>query len=63
VPVLEQTILYLEDLGHKVMELHDRGLSPEEIMKQIFSNEAPLAEFTQQQFSSLNMVKSFLKTD
>jgi glyoxylase-like metal-dependent hydrolase (beta-lactamase superfamily II) len=62
VPVLEQTILYLEDLGHKVMELHDRGLSPEEIMKQIFGNEAPLAEFTQQQFSSLNMVKSFLKT-
>jgi glyoxylase-like metal-dependent hydrolase (beta-lactamase superfamily II) len=63
VPVLEQTIRYLEDLGQKVMELHDRGLSPEEIMKQIFGNEAPLAEFTQQQFSSLNMVKSFLKTD
>jgi glyoxylase-like metal-dependent hydrolase (beta-lactamase superfamily II) len=63
VPALEQTIQYLEDLGRKVTELHDKGLSPTEIMKQIFGNEAPLAEFTQQQFSSLNMVKSFLKTD
>ena len=62
VPVLERTIRYLEDLGQKVRELHDKGLSPTEIMKQIFSNEAPLAELTQQQFSSLNMVKSFLKT-
>jgi len=63
VPALEQTIQYLEDLGRKVTKLHDKGLSPTEIMKQIFGNEAPLAEFTQQQFSSLNMVKSFLKTD
>jgi len=62
VPVLERTIRYLEDLGQKVMELHDKGLSPAEIMKQIFSNEAPIAELTQQQFSSLNMVKSLLKT-
>ncbi|MBM4446637.1 MAG: MBL fold metallo-hydrolase [Chloroflexi bacterium] len=62
VPVLEQTIQYLEDLGQKVMELHDKGLSPAKIVKQIFGNEAPLAESTQQQFSSLNMVKSLLKT-
>jgi glyoxylase-like metal-dependent hydrolase (beta-lactamase superfamily II) len=62
VPVLEQTIRYLEDLGQKVRELHDKGLSPADIMKQIFGNEAPIAEFTQQQFSSLNLVKSFLKT-
>ena len=60
VPVLERTIRYLEDLGQKVMELHDKGLSPAEIVKQIFGNEAPIAELTQQQFSSLNMVKSFL---
>jgi saccharopine dehydrogenase-like NADP-dependent oxidoreductase len=62
VPVLEKTIQYLEDLGLKVTELHDKGLSPAEIVKQIFGNEAPIAELTQQQFSSLNMVKSFLKT-
>jgi glyoxylase-like metal-dependent hydrolase (beta-lactamase superfamily II) len=62
VPVLERTIRYLEDLGQKVMELSNKGLSPAEIVQQIFGNEAPIAELTQQQFSSLNMVKSFLKT-
>ncbi|MCJ7515423.1 MAG: MBL fold metallo-hydrolase [Dehalococcoidia bacterium] len=62
VPVLEQTIQYLEELGQKVTELHDKGLSPAEIMQQIFGNEAPIADLTQQQFSSINMVKSFLKT-
>ena len=62
VPVLEETIQYLEDLGQKVMELHEKGLSPAEIVKGVFGSEAPIAEWTQQQFSSLNMVKSFIKT-
>jgi glyoxylase-like metal-dependent hydrolase (beta-lactamase superfamily II) len=60
-PVLEQTIKYLEDLEQKVMELHKKGLPLVEIVQQIFGSESPLAESTQQQFSSLNMVKSFLK--
>ncbi len=60
-PVLEQSIRYLEELGQKVMELRDKGSNPDEIVKQIFGNEYELAEFTQQQFSSLNLVKSFLK--
>jgi hydroxyacylglutathione hydrolase len=62
IPVLEQTIHYLEDLGQKIMELHDKGLSPAEIVPHIFGNESPLAELTQQQWSSLNVVKSFLTT-
>jgi glyoxylase-like metal-dependent hydrolase (beta-lactamase superfamily II) len=62
VPVLERTIQYLEDLGREVTELHKKGLSPAEIVQQIFGNESPLAELTQQQFSSLNLVKSLLKT-
>jgi len=61
VPVLELTIQYLEELGQKVIEFHGKGLAPLEIVKQLFGHEAPLAEFTQQQFSSLNMVKSYLK--
>lgn len=61
VATLEQTIQYLEELGHRVTELFDKGLSPAEIRQQIFGDEAPLAEFTQQQFSSLNLVKSYLK--
>jgi glyoxylase-like metal-dependent hydrolase (beta-lactamase superfamily II) len=58
--VLEQSIEYLEGVGQKVINLHGQGLSPEEIVKQIFGNEYELAEFTQQQFSSINLVKSFL---
>lgn len=61
VPVLEETIRYLEDLGRRVTELNDTGLSPVEIRQKIFGDEAPLAEFTQQQFSSENLVKSYLK--
>ena len=61
VPVLEETIRYLEDLGQRVTELNDKGVSPDEIRQRIFGDEAPLAEFTQQQFSSLNLVKSYLK--
>jgi hypothetical protein len=63
VAVLGQTIQYLEDLGRRVTELNDKGLSPVDIRQQIFGDEAPLAEFTQQQFSSENLVKSYLKTD
>ena len=62
VPVLEQSVQYLEELGQKVTELHNKGLSPVEIVQQIFGNEYELAEFTQRHFSSLNMVKSFIKT-
>jgi glyoxylase-like metal-dependent hydrolase (beta-lactamase superfamily II) len=61
VPVLEKTIRYLEELGQKVVELHEDGLAAAEIMKHIFNDEAPIAEFTQQQFSSLNLVKSYLR--
>ena len=61
VPVLEETIRYLEDLGQRIAELNGKGLSPSEIRQEIFGDEAPLAEFTQQQFSSLNLVKSYLK--
>jgi glyoxylase-like metal-dependent hydrolase (beta-lactamase superfamily II) len=61
VPVLQQSIKYLEELGQKVMELHDKGLSPNEIAERIFGNEYELTEFTQQQFSSLNLVNSYLK--
>jgi glyoxylase-like metal-dependent hydrolase (beta-lactamase superfamily II) len=62
IPALEKTIRYLEDLGQKVTVLRNNSMSPEEIVNKIFGGELPIAEFTQQQFSSLNLVKSFLKT-
>jgi len=63
VPLLEKSVQYLEDLGEKVAEEHAKGMSPQDIVKALFGGEYELAEFTQQQFSALNMVKSYLKSD
>ena len=60
--VLEEAIHYLEDLGQKVAELFDRGLSPVDIRQELFGAENLLAEFTQHQFSSLNLISGYLKT-
>jgi len=57
---LDQVIHHLEVLGEKIEALHQSGLDPAAIRLQIFGKENPIAERTQQQFSSENMVKSFL---
>lgn len=61
ITTLDRTIDYLEKLGDEVVQLYQQGYSPEEIRQRIFGEESPLAEPTQFQFSSLNLVKSFLK--
>lgn len=58
---LDKAIAYLEDIAVKVEQLHKRGMNAEEIRQEIFGPEGIIAELTQQQFSSLNIVKSFLK--
>ncbi len=58
---LDRTIAYLEDLGARIEDLYREGMNPEEIRQQIFGEENPIAERTQQQFSSVNMILSFLK--
>jgi len=58
---LEQAIQYLEDLGQKVKGLSGKGLSPVQIRQQLFGDENPISETTQGQFSSENLVKTFLK--
>jgi glyoxylase-like metal-dependent hydrolase (beta-lactamase superfamily II) len=58
---LEKVISHLEDLGERIEALHKKGLDPNAIRQQIFGEEAPNAQRTQQQFSSENMVKSFLR--
>jgi hypothetical protein len=58
---LSTLITYLEDLGSRIEGLCDKGLGIEQIRREVFSEEGLIAEMTQQQFSSLNMVKSFLK--
>ena len=58
---LEKVISHLEDLGKRIEALHNKGLNAADIRQQIFGEEAPNAQRTQQQFSSENMVKSFLR--
>ena len=45
----------------RIEELHKKGLTIEAIRQQVFGEESPSAQRTQQQFSSENMVKSFLR--
>jgi len=58
---LDAVIAALEDLGGRIGQFHLQGLTAQQIMERIFGRENPLAEATQFQFSSLNLVKSFLK--
>ena len=57
---LDKVISHLEDLGRRIEELYEKGLTIAAIRAQIFGEENPIAQRTQQQFSSENMVKSFL---
>lgn len=58
---LDELIACLEELGGKIVELYQKGKSIEQIKEEIFGQEDVFSDMTQQQFSSLNMVKSFLK--
>jgi hypothetical protein len=58
---LRRLIAYLEELGGRIDELYNKGMSADQIRQEIFGEEGPICEFTQQQFSSLNLVRSFLK--
>ncbi|MBU4316816.1 MAG: MBL fold metallo-hydrolase [Proteobacteria bacterium] len=57
---LDKVIAALEAIGNTVTNLHQNGMTPRQIMTEFFGKEAPIAERTQAQFSSENMVKCFL---
>ena len=68
--VLDRTIVYLESLGERVQRLHEKGMSPVEIRDVIFGQEATISlagqkltfrDFTNDQFSTENLIHSFLK--
>jgi len=68
--VLDRTIVYLESLGERVQRLHKKGMSPIEIRDVIFGHEATASfagqrvlfrDFTNDQFSTENLISSFLK--
>lgn len=68
--VLDNTITYLEGLGERVQQLHKMNMSPAEIRDEIFGREATLSfagqkltfrDLTDHQFSTENLIHSFLK--
>ena len=58
---LDKLISYLEALEERIDRLYRRGMGEAEIKQEIFPEDSIITEATQQQFSSLNMIKSFLK--
>jgi glyoxylase-like metal-dependent hydrolase (beta-lactamase superfamily II) len=67
---LDRTIVYLESLGERVLRLREEDMSAAEIRDVIFGQEAtlsfggqklPFRNFTNDQFSTENLVRSFLK--
>jgi glyoxylase-like metal-dependent hydrolase (beta-lactamase superfamily II) len=60
-PVIARKIAYLEELGGRILELHRRGLSPRRIRSELFGGERAIAWLTTWDFSTLNLVRSFLR--
>lgn len=58
---LSSAINYLEDLGGKITQLYNKGMEIPVIRQRVFGDESPFAELTLGHFSSLNIVKSFLR--
>jgi len=58
---LLEKIDYLEEIGRRVRELHQRGLSPRQIAHRIFGPELLIAYVTLGHFSGKGLVKSYLR--
>lgn len=58
--VLERTIAYLEECRERFREMSARGLTPEQIVEQVYGRESGLKELTQGQMSYENFVSSLL---
>ena len=57
---LEAKIDYLEQLGDRILDLHERGMSPRRIRRQIFGREPFISYFTLGHFSTMNLIRSYL---
>jgi hypothetical protein len=61
--VIRGTREYLEETRDKILKLHSKGKSPEQIREQLFGRESTLAEYTQYQLSIKIFVESFLRSE
>jgi glyoxylase-like metal-dependent hydrolase (beta-lactamase superfamily II) len=58
---LREKIVYLEDLGTQIQQLHQQGLSPLRIRRALFPRESHLTYLTLWHFSAGNLVRSYLE--
>lgn len=54
-------IAYLEELGERIRTLHQEGLSARQIRRRLFGRELPITYLTLGHFSSMHLVRSYLK--
>jgi glyoxylase-like metal-dependent hydrolase (beta-lactamase superfamily II) len=57
---LQEKVAYLEELGDRICSLHEQGLSPRRIRRQLLGRELPIAYFTFGHFSGARLVRSYL---
>jgi len=57
---LQDKIAYLEELGEHIWTLHNQGLSPRRIRRQLFGAELPIAYVTLGHFSGIRLIQSYL---
>ena len=55
-----QKIEYLDELGERILTLHEKGLSNRKIRKLLLGREMRVAYLTMGHFSGMNLVKSYL---
>ncbi|MDX8360799.1 MBL fold metallo-hydrolase [Cytobacillus sp. IB215316] len=56
-------LAYLEDIQHKVLTLHTKGVSPKRIQKQLFPKRTPLNYFSLFENSASHIVRSILNEE
>jgi hypothetical protein len=57
---LEDKIAYLEDLGDRILQLRDQGLSLRRMRRKLLGREPALTYITLGHFSGLRLVESYL---
>jgi glyoxylase-like metal-dependent hydrolase (beta-lactamase superfamily II) len=60
---LQDKIAYLEELGEQIRTLHNQGLSPRRIRRQLFGDELPIAYVTLGHFSGSRLIQSYLSRE
>lgn len=57
--IIDEKIAYLEELGEKILTLHEEGKNVKEIVKRIFGGERVPYIFIKSYFSAENLVRSY----